>query len=976
MAKPFLKLIAEHIYNNYKDNVEKLCIVLPNKRGSLFFKQHLGVTFNKTIWLPTIISAEDLIAELSGLKVLEELDLMCHLYESYKVCYGSDAETFDSFAKWGQLILQDFNEIDRYLADSEQLYDNLKDIKVIENWSLNEERLTEFQVNYLNFMKSLGAIYKHFSGFLLSNKWAYQGLAYKEAVINLNTNTYLNQFHKILFCGFNALNAAELKIFNYLHIQKKADILWDADEYYLNNKNHEAGLFLRNNFELFKQKEISFIEKHFLNEKEIEIISVPKQIGQAQVVKQCIQKCIDDEIPLDKVAIVLANEKLLWPVLKQLPEAIEYVNITMEYPLRYTSTYSLVDALLQIQINYSKQTKKNKHLYYKDLIALLRQPLFNTYLTANRCKTDVNQIINLIINKNISFLTQKHLFDFFGGEGEIILPYLTQALNVNKLCADLLNCLLTMQEYFSKNKSSNQTYLELEYLEIFIKNLNRLSEVILKYPHFSDIKSFKQLFNQVVGNSTAPFIGEPLRGLQIMGVLETRTLDFEHLILVNVNESVLPSGKSVNSFIPNDLKRAFGLPLYLEKDAIYSYHFYRLLQRAKKITITYDSETDTFGKGEKSRFVTQLQLELTKYSSKINIKETVATSLDIPQRLKNEIEVEKTPQSLELILKKAENNNKYSAFSPSSLIVYKECGLKFYFKYGAGLKELKSVEENAEANTFGSILHLSLENLYRDALGKKLHAEFLKEQIKKTDGIVKQSFESFFETKELSGKNILQYEVIKVYVEKLIKNDILLIEQLNDQNKILTIKELEKEFSASIQIGLNQIQPAQNGILEAESNSTEIKAEAIERRLTTIYIKGKIDRIDTFGTTFRIIDYKNSIKPLDKFIFTNFEELFENINYNKQFQLIMYSWLLYKNNYCKPEQMQAGIIPFKEFLHEPKFLSGIDKRPLHLTTDFFNEFEDHLKKFIENIFNTANKFKQTADIDLCTYCSYNLICNR
>ncbi len=951
MSKPFLKLIAEHVHAHYKDNIENLCIVLPNKRGSLFLKQHLGQTFQKTTWLPTIISAEEVIAELSGLKVLEELDLMCHLYESYKVCYGDKAETFDSFAKWGQLILQDFNEIDRYLADSKQLYENLKDIKVIENWSLGEENLTEFQVNYLKFMNSLGAIYKHFSAFLLSNKWAYQGLAYKHAVLNLTTNLYPNKFHKILFCGFNALNAAELKIFNYLYAQKKAELIWDADEYYLNDKNHEAGLFLRNNFNVFNQKEPFFTDKHFLQNKTIEIISVPKQIGQAQVVKQTIQKYIDAKIPLDKVAVVLANEKLLWPVLQQLPAQVEFVNITMEYPLRYTSTFALIDALLQIQINYSKQTKKHKQLYFKDLIALLRQPLFNAYLKAKNCKANIDQVIYSIISRNISFISQKHLNDFFGDDSEMVLPYLIESENVTKLSADLLNCLQTLQTFFTENKKSDQIYLELEYLEIFIKNLNRLSEVLLKYPHFHDIRSFKQLFTQVVGNSSAPFIGEPLRGLQIMGVLESRTLDFEYLILVNVNESVLPSGKSVNSFIPNDLKRAFGLPLYLEKDAIYSYHFYRLLQRAKEVTITYDSETDTFGKGEKSRFVTQLQLELKKYNPTINISETVASSLNIPEKLRNKIEIEKTSQSLELILKKAKNNDKYNGLSPSALLVYKDCSLKFYFRYGAGLKELQTVEESAEANTFGSILHLNLETIYKDTIGKQIEVNFLKEQLKKTESLIKQSFEVFFETKELSGKNILQYEVIKLYVEKLIQNDVVKIEQLQTQGLALNLKELEKEFGASIQINLNKAP-------------------------VTVYIKGKIDRIDSFGQVFRIIDYKNSIKTADKFSFTNFADLFENVNYNKQFQLWMYAWLLHKNNYCKPEQMQPGIVPFKEFLAEPKLITGSDKKPLTLTSQLFNEFEMHLEKFIESIFQIENNFKQTPDDTICEYCTYNLICNR
>jgi ATP-dependent helicase/nuclease subunit B len=370
MIDPFLKLTANYIYSNYKDTAENLCIILPNKRGALFLKKHLIEVFSKTMWLPTIISAEDLIAELSELKTLEDIDLMCYLYDSYKIVYGPKAESFESFAKWGQLILQDFNEIDRYLANSEQLYENLKDIKEIENWSLGEEVLSEYQLNYLEFMNSLGAIYKHYSSFLIENKWAYQGLAYKQAVANIKSNIFEDKFHKLIFCGFNALNAAELKLFYRFYEKNKADILWDVDKYYFDNPNQEAGLFLRANFELFKQRNPLFIQDNFKTKKEIQIVSVPKQIGQAQVVKQVLQKYIDNNIPLDKVAVVLANEKLLWPVLQQLPPAIEHVNITMEYPLKYTSTYGLIDILLQIQLNLDKQTRKQKTLYHKDLLAL------------------------------------------------------------------------------------------------------------------------------------------------------------------------------------------------------------------------------------------------------------------------------------------------------------------------------------------------------------------------------------------------------------------------------------------------------------------------------------------------------------------------------------------------------------------------------------------------------------------------------
>ena len=938
------------MFENYKDNLEQLCIILPNKRGALFLKKYLAQVYGKTIWLPTIISAEELIAELSKLKTLEEIDLICYLYDSYKVCYGENAENFDSFAKWGQLILQDFNEIDRYLADSEQLYENLKDIKVLENWSLGAEILSEYQTNYLKFMNSLGAIYKHFSAFLVSKNWAYQGLAYKYAVLNFDKSPYPNQFHKLIFCGFNALNAAELNIFNKLYQQQKADILWDADNYYLKDKNQEAGLFLRTNFNLFQQRQPSFIHNYFTESKAIKIISVPKQIGQAQVVKQTIQTFIDNQIPLDRVAIVLANEKLLWPVLQQLPSAVEHVNITMEYPLRYTATYSLIEQLLQLQLNFAKQNRQYKTIYHKDLIALLRQPIFTKYIANKNKELSISTIIYQLTDRNISFVTEKNLMQLFGSNASDLLELLKPAKSITILCEQYLNLLQSIKTIFIEQTSSNQSSLEMEYLQIIIKNFNRLTTIIEKYPHFNDVQSLKQLFNQVVGSSSAPFIGEPLQGLQIMGVLETRTLDFDHVVFVNVNESVLPSGKTVNSFIPNDLKKVFGLPLYIEKDAIYAYHFYRLLQRATEVIITYDSETDTFGKGEKSRFVTQLQLEMQVTHPNINITEEVALYTEFPNELDNTITIKKDEEILSPIYKKAISNEAFGALSPSGIITFKECSLKFYFRYSAKLKETKEVEESAEANTFGSILHLSLENVYKPFIGKILSVNALKEKISEIESIVQASFTSFFDNPEIVGKGLLQKEVIKVYVEKLIKKDIKFIDKLKKENQYLTLNKLEEEFAAQLEINIQGVS-------------------------TNIYIKGKIDRIDNFAGKFRIIDYKSSIKSSDKFDFLSFEELFCNSNYNKQLQLILYAWLLHKNNYCAPEQMQPCIIPFKNFLEEPNYLLQ-NKTHLILTTEFLNAFEDQLKAYLSTIFDTTMPFSQTTNVDICEYCSYNIICNR
>lgn len=943
MSLPFLKQVALHIHEHCKDNAEKLCIVLPGKRGALFLKHHLADVYGKTIWLPEIISTEDLINSISELKIPEEIDLICQLYESYCACYGDKAEPFESFAKWGQLMLQDFNEIDRHLADPVQLYENLAEIKEIENWSLSGEELTDFQKNYLAFMHTLSGIYKKFREGLIKEGLATQGLSYRIAVDNLSTTSFAVNFEKLLFCGFNALNTAEIKIFSHFQKTGKAELLWDGDPYYFNNEDHEAGLFLRRNLKTFPQKDTMFFSEHFKEKKQIDVYSVPKQIGQALTVKQKVQEYIDRNVPLDKVAIVLANEKLLWPVLRQLPEEVKHVNITMEYPLKFTSTYALLNSLINLQVAYSKQEKKNKHIYHRDLISLLKQPLFNALIKARKSKLDLSEILRKIQQRNIAFIGSAQLKEFFGNDDELIFSLLSPSQNNLAFCQYLLQVLSDLLKYFAEQEWKNESILESEYISILIRSLNRIKQTLETYTYFHDIKAFKQLFSQSAGTSTAPFIGEPLQGLQLMGVLETRTLDFEHVILVNVNESVLPAGKSVNSFIPNDLKRAFGLPLFTDKDAIYSYHFYRLLQRAKEITITYDSETDTFGKGEKSRFISQLQLELKAYQPATEIREFTADAAGKLNILKDVIQISKTEQSLMRIYEKATKNDIYNGLSPSALNTFKDCSLKFYFRYGAGLKETANVEENAESNTFGSILHLSLEELYKDLINLVLKKSDLEKKKSLVKDTVNSSFLRFFETSEIRGKNIIQAEVINSYVNRQLNKDIDYCEKNS-----LTLKELEKEFSYSIPI--------------------EIGGE-----LKEVFIKGKMDRIDTDGKYLRIVDYKNSVKKEDVFEYNGMDPLFHDKDYTKQFQLFMYAWLIYRNGYTIAANLRPCILPFKKHYHDTEYILK-DKTILTFTEELLNEFEGALKTFIQGIFDKRTSFNQTEDETICQYCEFEPIC--
>lgn len=948
---PFLQYIAQYIHEHHANDTEHLCVVLPNKRGALYLKQHLAKAFQKTIWLPSIISAEELVAELSGLQQADSIDLICDLYAVYVNILKDKAEPFEAFAKWGTLMLQDFNEADRYLVDTNSLYQNLKEIKEIENWSLSADSLTPTQQDYINFMHQMGSIYHEFSKVLLQKKQAYQGLMYRKAVEGYKESDYIKQFSQILICGFNALNKAETLIFSDLVKEKKATIIYDSDKYYVENESYEAGLFLRKNFSntwLDSKKHIGDYFKEI--PKHIDVVAVPKQIGQAQVVSHQLHEWIKQGKSLNKTAVVLADESLLFPILNQLPQEVKHVNITMEYPLRLSPIYDLLDNLISLHQSTQK-TNASGSYYFADVFKILQNSLFKKYYKSFNPSVPLQVIIQKVIDKNYVWLNTKVLAELFEDNYQYIDNLFNTWANSAQGIASMSHIINVFNVSESEELQLSST--EREYLHVFTKYFNRLRSLVETHHYLDSLLTLKSLYKQIIGSASVPFIGEPLQGLQIMGVLETRTLDFENIILLGVNEGVLPSGKSANSFIPNDLKRYHGMPLYGDKDAIYAYHFYRILQRTSNVLITYNTEHSVLGSGEKSRFITQLQFELQKYNSSHVITEKMLSGDALPASSKNHISISKSDLNLAPIIYKLTSDNQYGGLSPSALITYKDCSLRFFFRYGAGIKETDDVEESAEANTQGSILHESLEMLYKPFVGRVLKEENINECLAKKEESVNQIFQNYFSQRESQfGKNFLQRKVLYEYVGKLLKNDLRLIQESHKTNELLSLIDLERSLTASVSISLKGID-------------------------TVIYLKGSADRIDKLGNKIRIIDYKSSVKDSDKFKFTNFEDLFSDSQYNKMLQLFMYAWLVVKNNLAKPEELQPCIIPFKKFEDKPRFIledikgGGI----LNFTTELLQEFEDHLKQKISEIIVSSEPFTQTEDEDKCEYCAYAGICN-
>ncbi|MGZ4157466.1 MAG: PD-(D/E)XK nuclease family protein, partial [Bacteroidia bacterium] len=680
----FLEKTVNYLYDKYGDDISELCIVLPNRRAGLFLKTHLSNNLKKTFWSPEIYATEDFVALLAELEIADSTTLLFELYETVKSVGKKEVEDFDEFGKWGQILLSDLNEIDRYLVDASQLFGNLKDIKELEAWSLNaEEGLTDFQKQYLEFWRLLGDYYHDFSNRLLSKHKAYQGLAYRIVADKVEERVNKHPWKKIIFAGFNALNKAEEEIIERLLNSGKAEIIWDTDSYYINNLNQEAGRFIRKynefgNFKKLKDRNIIFEETLLSNEKKtITVIGAAKNVAQAKVAGNIVTELQKTTGSLQTTALVLADENLLFPVLHSLPDNLQDINVTMGYPLKNTPVAGYFDLVFSLHENGLKLAngKDNYSFYHGDIIKLLSHPYTAIALAGVGQDYSVNKVTKLIQGRNIVFAGLSMLENIFvelncEKEFEIMLPifkhWLTPADGlacVHYLIDTLKNGIVLQQ---TKNEESKAS-LELEYLFAFTKIIKRIQVLMETYPEsVVELKALRSILNQIIRTTTLPFYGEPLMGLQVMGMLETRTLDFENVILLSCNEDILPSGKTVNSFIPFELKRFFGLPTYSDKDAIFSYHFYRLLQRATNIYLLYNTESDALGSGEKSRFLTQLIYELPKVNPNVTIIEQLVNIPVIADKTGNEISIEKTSFVFEKLKAKSE-----FGFSPSLLNTYR-----------------------------------------------------------------------------------------------------------------------------------------------------------------------------------------------------------------------------------------------------------------------------------------------------------------
>ncbi|MBL4624343.1 MAG: PD-(D/E)XK nuclease family protein [Flavobacteriales bacterium] len=917
---PFLRQVVDEIKKNHSENIGNICLVLPSRRSKIFLKNHFHEAYKKTMWLPEMYSIEEFIHQLSGYSIIDGISQIFEFYTVYSSLVKTP-DSFDEFCKWAPTLLQDFNEIDSYMIDHQELFSFINETHAMEVWNVDGSEITAHQKQYLAFWSSFLPLYENYSKHLKSKRQAYQGLAFRDVAENLNSNSF-TKWDKIYFVGFNALNKAEETIIEFLSTEKKCEMLWDSDSYYLGNEAQEAGMFLRKFAKKWDSSPFNWTTT-FLNSapKTIQITGVAGDINQVKLTANILAKEKSGANYQD-TAVVLADENLLMPMLESLPDEVEHVNITMGYPLKNTPLHSFWMACFTLHENGHKYSKTDDKptFHYKDVLRVL-------YHQSIRNK-QTETLANTIIKRNLVFIPHTLIAELIEGitsEKNMLHLVLSNWKNQPQKARSSCN---SMIEILSKQISKKQK-LELEYLFTYHKIFNRLDDLIERYHSIPDLKTLKTLFNQIVGQESIPFFGEPLRGLQLMGMLETRTLDFKNVILISTNEGTIPAGKSQNSFIPYDIKRKFKLPTHIEKDAIFAYHFYRLLQRAEKVHLLYNSNTEGLNTGERSRFITQLQHEVGK---NITIEEN-HLSFTVPNNSTDHIQIFSTEAIRNRLAERA-----VKGFSPSGLNAFIRCPLDFYYKYVLGLKEIDEVEETIESSSLGTFVHDTLEYFYKPYTGKVIHSRDIEGFLPKVTEALFTQFRTAFSENEINhGKNLLIFNVAKKFVNNFLQQEIKFLKSLDSKGQSLTILKIEETLEADF-----------------EHNGINFK------------LTGKADRIDRYGNTIRIVDYKTGLVQRKNVTVTDLTAITSDEKLGKAFQLLAYA-LLYKR--MNPEikfEIISGNISFRK-LSQWLMPVSINKQQ-ELSDDVLNDFETELKQLIGRIFDPEMHFKHNDDAQYCNFC--------
>lgn len=954
----FLKQVAHDLYNKTEGNFTKVAIVFPNKRASLFFNEYLAQESDRPIWSPTYVSISELFRQSSDLSIADPIKLVCDLYKVFQKATGSK-ETLDDFYFWGEMLIADFDDADKNMADTHALFSNLKDLnELMDNYDFLEEgqkealsqffhnfsinQVTELKQRFISMWNVLGDIYAEYKALLESQSIAYEGMLYRQVIEQLDVEAL--PYNKYIFVGFNVLNKVEHTLFKKLNEAGKAMFYWDYDTFYLNKTPHEAGEFIRRNLRDFPSELPASFFDNLNQPKEVTFIESPTENGQVRYLPQWIRENLTSQEK--ETAVVLCNEALLQPVLHALPDNVKHINITMGFPLSQTPAYSFVNALMELHT--SGYNPNNGRYLFAEVISVLKHPY------TRQLSPEAEKLEQTLTRDNRFYPLPSEL-----KQDNVLELLFTPRRNNLDLCSMLSEALKEVAVIYQQQAASHSDAFDQLYRESLFKTytlVNRFHTLIESKELNVQAGTFQRLLTRVMSSSSIPFHGEPAIGMQVMGVLETRNLDFRHLIMLSVNEGQLPKAGGDSSFIPYNLRKAFGMTTIDHKIAVYAYYFYRLMQRAEKVTLVYNTATDGINRGELSRFMLQFLIEWGYPVLRKQLEAAQSPQSSAP------IIIEKTPDVMERMKSVFDfRSNPKALISPSALNCYLDCPLKFYYKYVALLSAPDEVTADIDSAKFGSIFHYAAEHIYKDltAHGKLISRENLETLLKdevRLQTYVDNGFKELFfnlpqnEQPEYNGIQLINSAVIVKYIQQLLRNDL--------RYAPFTFVGSEQRIFENIEI---------------YTPTGDIQSR----------IGGIIDRIDSKGESLRIVDYKTGG---DADTPANVQSLFipDKKRSNYVFQTFLYASIVCKK--LREKNDSRLVAPALLYIHRaasenysPVIQMGEPRKPKEPVDNFAQyegDFRENLKTLLEDIFNPDISFTQTEIEDKCAYCDFRALCKK
>ena len=969
--KPFLYRIAETFYRQYGDEIVRFAFVFPNRRGGLFFQRYLAEVAGKPLFSPSIFTVNTLMTELSQLSVVDKTELLFTLYEEYLQLRNTD-ESFDRFLFWGEMLASDFDDVDKYMVDASQLFTNIEDLKELDMPYLTSEQLevirqfwhtyfypdtdSEKKVEFNALWNILYDLYSRLRARLSSKGLGYEGMIFREVADAAKNGTLpALDYEQVVFVGFNAITEAERVLMGYLRDIGQGDFYWDCYAPTLQDTENKAVYFLSLNQKQFPSRHD--IGEHIITSlPEMTVIPVSSGIGQAKQAGTLLQQLVAEGQINPKAAlntaIVLPDEELLMPMLYSVPAEFPTINITMGYSLKHTPVAALFDAIFQLQ-KHVRWSGGESLFYHLEVTSILNHRFVKTFAADeaaqisremsryNRAYVSAefmgrNQLLSLIFR---TVRTVEEASDYL----QAILSYLLDAGYT-----DLPDC----DDAATDMQPVTLSHLEHEYLYHYDLIVRRLGDVMNEHAVNMEVNTYFSLLGKLAANLSVPFQGEPLSGLQIMGVLETRTLDFDNIIILSMNEGVFPMKKVAGSFIPYNLRRGFGMATTEHQDSIYAYYFYRMIGRAKRVYMLYDSRTDGLKHGEMSRYIYQLKYHYSRLLPNLSLKEQFASHNVVIEK-PVPLSIPKKGRVGELLYEFLEGGTR--RLSASHINTYLNCPLQFYLQHVEQLCRDEEINESVDSGIFGSIYHGVMGEIYNRMKYDNRPVEVSCDMINavlKDKKLITKLIEQWFareffkippeKAEPLRGQNYIIGHVIQQYV-----------------CQTLTVDKTFVPFTyvaSELRLADKVVLPLRNGL--------------------NVNFKAFIDRIDCVGDTLRILDYKTGSDDLS---FPSVDSLFDTQIKKRPkaiFQVLLYCKLY---RICFPHDcrhLQPGIYKVKDLFGNFSPYISCAKEVIDDYDRIAEAYEDALDRCLTELFDTDKPFEQTDVLEHCQYCDFKAICKR